>query len=176
MSDQMEKLGQLLQMLGSGALKGGSLSELCTAITVQKNEEYAEAYAESDYGGRIVLLPQCLRCTARCKAVEQGVEYVCKKCGACKIAEIIAEAERLGYMGVKILKGGAAVARLLKEVRPKAVLGVACGFEGAIGMLECERVGIAVQFVSLARDGCADTDVDLDAVFEAMGIRKRDED
>ena len=81
-------------------------------------------------------------------------------------------AEQLGYAGVKILKGGSAVAKLIEEMKPKAVLGVACNFEGALGILECERKGVIVQFVSLLRDGCADTDVELDEVFEMMEFKQ----
>ena len=171
MSDAAEKLGQLFKLLGGDALEGNSLTDLCEAVTAGKNEQHAERYARTPYTARIVLVPQCLRATGRCKAVEQAAEYVCKKCRACKIADILDEAERLGFMGVKILKGGAAVTRLLEELRPGAVLGVACSFEGTLGVLECERKGAAVQFVPLARDGCADTDVVLDTVLEAMGRR-----
>ena len=52
-----------------------------------------------------------------------------------------------------------------------AVLGVACSLEGALGSLECERAGIPVQFIPLLRDGCADTDVDLDTVLETLEFR-----
>ena len=34
--------------------------------------------------------------------------------------------------------------------------------------MECERAGAAVQFVSLSRDGCSETDVDLDEVKSVL--------
>jgi hypothetical protein len=37
-------------------------------------------------------------------------------------------------------------------------------------MLQCERVGAAVQFVPLSRDGCADTDVDIDEVMSVLAF------
>jgi hypothetical protein len=77
-------------------------------------------------------------------------------------------------MGVKILKGGSAVARHVEKMKPKAVLGLACQYEGALGIFECERLGVAVQFVPLTRDGCADTDVDLDKVLAALEMSAPD--
>ena len=93
-------------------------------------------------------------------------------CGECKVSAVVVKAESLGYIGVRILKGGSAVGRLLGELAPRAVLGVACSFEGALGMLECERKGIPAQFVPLLRDGCADTDVELDEVMELLEFKQ----
>lgn len=161
-----------MELLGGASAGGESLTDLYPAIISRKNKEYALEYSRAEYQERIVFVPQCLRSTERCAAEERAAEYVCKRCGACKIAAIIERAEELGYKEVRILKGGSAVARLLKDLRPKAVLGVACSFEGALGMLQCERLGIPVQCVSLLRDGCADTDVDLDEVLETMEFRQ----
>jgi len=168
MSDKAEKINRLFELFGAGGADSGSFPELCTAITFRKNKENALKFSQVDFSKRLILLPQCIRSTEKCKAEEKAAEYLCKKCGACKAADIISKAEELGYMGVKILKGGSAVARLIKELKPEAVIGVACSFEGALGMLECERSGIVVQFVSLLRDGCSDTDVNLVDVYETM--------
>jgi len=168
MASQAEKLNKLFELLGGQAIEGGSLAELYSAITSRKNKEHALKFSQTKYSERVILVPQCLRSTDKCAAEEHSAEYVCKKCRACKIAEVVERAEQLGYAGVKILKGGSAVAKLIEEMKPKAVLGVACNFEGALGILECERKGVIVQFVSLLRDGCADTDVELDEVFEMM--------
>ena len=145
---------------------------MCAAITSRKNKEQALPFAAVPCAERLVILPHCLRATDSCAAEERAAEYTCAKCRACKIAEITEKAEELGYLGVRILKGGSAVSAVLKEVKPRAVLGVACNFEGALGALECERMGIAVQFVALARDGCADTDVDIQEVLQALEFRQ----
>jgi hypothetical protein len=168
MGEKAGRLNKLLELLDSGPADGGSLPELCRAIASRKNKEHALDFARTPYSERMVFVPQCLRAVGRCRAEERAAEYVCGSCGECKIAAVVERAGRLGYMGVRILKGGSAVSRVLDELRPAAVLGVACGFEGAVGMLECERQGIAVQFVPLLRDGCADTDVDIGDVLDAM--------
>jgi len=157
-----------MELLGGNAPGGGSVTELCAAIASRKNKENASSFASVPYARRLVIIPHCLRATGTCLAEERAAEYACAKCHSCKIADIAEKAEALGYMGMRILKGGSAVAAMLKEAKPGAVLGVACNLEGSLGALECEGLGIPVQFVALSRDGCADTDVDLKEVIEVM--------
>ena len=159
-------------MLGANAGSGGSIADLCAAITSRKNKEHALRFSQAEYRERMVFVPQCLRSTSSCAAQERAAEYICARCHSCKIGAIVERAESLGYREVRILKGGSAIPAILKECRPAAILGVACNLEGALGTLECERFGTAIQFVSLARDGCADTDVDLDEVMETMEFRQ----
>ncbi len=134
----------------------------------KENKKNLKDYTLIPFSQRLILLPQCLRNTRKCQAEERGNQYLCKRCGACKIGKIILEAERLGYQGVYILKGGSAVQPLLKVNRPRAVLGVACQVEGEVGIKICKKNRVKVQFVSLLRDGCADTDVNLKSVVTLM--------
>jgi len=144
------------------------VAELCAAIVSRKNRENALRFLRTPYSQRVVFVPQCLRSAAKCQAEEKASEYVCRKCGACKIADIVQRAADLGYAGVRILKGGSVVPRLLEEIKPKAVVGIACSLEGALGMMACERAGAAVMCVPLLRDGCSDTDVDIAEVADAL--------
>jgi len=167
-------IARLMSLMGGAVnVEDVDFEALCRDLISRKNQEHAEAFARSDFSRRMVFLPQCIRCTAKCQAHEEGAEHVCVECGSCKAGDIVRRGADLGYLGVRILKGGSAVARLVDELKPGAVLGVACHFEGALGILECERLGIPVQCVSLLRDGCADTDVDLEEVLQLMN-RKAD--
>lgn len=164
-----KEMNELLRWIGEGPGSGGSnFDELCRAVAVRKNKENALRFAAVPFPRRIVLVPQCLRKLGECKAKETARGYECAGCMACPAGRILREASRLGYKGVFMLKGGRAIARLIAEEKPGAVVGVACDYEGALGILECERARIAVQFVRLSRDGCADTDVDLDEVMSVL--------
>ncbi len=153
----------LIEMMAANA-GAEDIDAFTDEFAARKNAENAPPFARVPYEKRILLLPQCLRSSAHCQAKEVGVLYECAHCGSCKIPEIIAEADSLGYMGVFILKGGRAVIQLISELQPGAILGVACPYEGFIGIMECERRGIPVQFVPLTKDGCADTEVDLETL------------
>lgn len=142
------------------------------ALTDKKNRQMADAFASIPYSDRVVFVPHCMRNIEKCKAKELGSYYVCAECGGCKIGNISKKSKQLGYKALYILKGGKAVKKLTEEMKPRAVLGVACYFEGVMGMEESEKHGMTVQFVPLTRDGCVDTDVNLENVFEALGTIK----
>jgi uncharacterized protein len=138
------------------------------ALTAKKNAKMADAFAAVPFGERVVFVPHCMRSIEKCKAKEMGSYYICAECGACKIGSISRKTKELGYKALYILKGGKAVKKLTAELKPKAVLGVACYFEGVMGMEESEKHGLIVQFAPLLKDGCVDTDVDLDEVFKVL--------
>ena len=138
------------------------------ALTDKKNRQMSEAFSAIPYSERIVLVPHCMRNNKRCKAKEMGSYYICVECGACKIGNISKKSKELNYKALYILKGGKAVKKLVEELKPKATLGVACHFEGVLGMQESEKHGLVVQFVPLTKDGCVDTDVNLEEVFKAL--------
>ena len=128
----------------------------------------AAKVASVPYARRLLLLPHCLRRTGRCQAREAGYQYFCADCDACPIGPIRRKAIDLGYLGVHVLKGGRAIIRLIEEQHPGAVLGVACQAEGVAGIEVCERMGVPVAFLPLSKDGCADTEVDLNACFRFL--------
>jgi len=164
-----QQVNEILRWIGEDAAGDEShFNELCRAVAVRKNKEHARRFAAVPRAERIVLLPQCLRKLGACKAVETARGYQCRECMSCPAGAIQRKAKELGYRGVFMLKGGRAVATVIAEQKPRAVVGVACAYEGALGVLACERAGAAVQFVPLERDGCSDTDVDVDEVTSVL--------
>lgn len=141
-------------------------------LTEKKNRDMERLFSATPYKERIAFVPHCLRNSEKCKAKEHGSYFICMECGACKISEISKKAKELGYKGIFILKGGRTIEKLVKEFKPEAVLGIACYFEGAQGveLLDNNEVKdkVAVQFVALSKDGCSDTDVNLDEVLKAL--------
>jgi len=149
---------------------GGNDTMIDIVSTEIRNILLKNEFAQVPFKDRIVILPQCLRsleCPARFSSVD-GAR--CVGCGKCKIFEITKKANELGYKGVYIAPGGGFVRRIIKKIKPKAVLGVACPSEVNLGMLEVSTKGIPCQGVILLKTGCVNTDVDLDLVFETMGI------
>ncbi len=127
-----------------------------------------EKFRSIPYKDRIVLLPQCLRsldCPIKFSSIE-GAQ--CAKCGRCKVVKIVKRAEDLGYKGTYIAPGGGFVKRILKKIKPSGVLGIGCAYEVNWGMLEVSSKGIPCQGVIILRDGCVETDLDMDSVFERM--------
>jgi len=133
--------------------------------TDEKNKKNIIRFQSIPSEKKIILVPQCLRNISKCKAKEFGSYYLCMKCRGCKITDIVKAAEKSGYIGVKILKGGSTVKKIISESKPEGILGVACYFEGAQGVKECEKHGICVYFYPLSKDGCESTDLELEGLL-----------
>ena len=139
-----------------------------TKFINKKNSAMAGKFKTVPVSERIVLLPHCMRSTKNCKAVDEGTHYNCMKCGCCKIAQIQKLADELGYKKVYVMKGGKAIYNILVEQKIKAVVAVACHFEGAQGIKMTDGLKVIAQFVPLLKDGCCDTDVDVEEVKKIM--------
>ena len=142
----------------------------CKKFTQEKNEKYFEKFLQIPANKRMILVPQCLRNIKKCKAKEFGSYYLCAECGGCKICKISQAAKSAGYLGLRILKGGSTVKKLVTELKPGAILGVACYFEGVQGIKECEKRKISVYFYPLSKDGCENTDLELDNLIKLLEV------
>lgn len=150
------------------SLFGGNEKMIDIVGVELRNILLEEKFRSIPYKDRIVLLPQCLRsldCPIKFSSIE-GAQ--CAKCGKCKVVKIVKRAEEMGYKGSYIAPGGGFVKRILKRIKPSGVLGIGCAYEVNWGMLEVSSRGIPCQGVIILRDGCVETDLDLDSVFEKI--------
>ncbi len=118
---------------------------------------------------RILLIPHCLRDAEACIAPIDDEGYHCQKCGACVIAQITEEAEAKGIKWFMI-GGGSHAIRIVKNARPKAVLGIACYDDAKLATEKINGYGIPTQAVLLTKAGCVNTEVDFEDVINAIAI------
>lgn len=126
---------------------------------------------------RILLLPHCLRRADTCqgKYTKEGLQ--CAACNPeCSINCLRQAALELGYKGVCVAPGGRLALKYVENNKPKAIVAVACDKEleeGVVGVSEMagkNRVRIPIVIVPLSRDGCVDTEVDLDLALEKIAL------
>ncbi len=127
-------------------------------------------FKKTKYKDRLLFVPHCLRHSKECPAEHGDFGLECKKCGRCKICKITELADKYGYKGTFIAHGGSMVYKIMKEHKPKAVLGIACYHEVMMGLDKAAEFGVPAQAVMLARDGCRDTDVNLQELEEKMTL------
>jgi len=136
-----------------------------TAILVN-NQVWRLAVEGIPYSRRLLLLPKCLR-SEQCPAALDEFGLVCEGCGGCLIDEFKRQAEQLGY-AVLVAEGSPVVMSLIETGRIEAVIGVSCMsvLEQVFPYTEAAAIpGIAVP---LLQDGCANTTVDVDWVWDAI--------
>lgn len=139
-------------------------------IVMLNNELWAPTISGIPFERRILLLPQCLRDSLNCEGEIDEFGLVCNYCGRCPISSLITEAEELGYM-VLVAEGTHIVMKLLEQGQLDAIIGVSClsVLEKAFPhMAEHAIPGIAFPLI---KDGCKDTQVDVDWVSEAIKLK-----
>jgi len=137
------------------------------AAVLVNNEAWRETVAAIPYEKRLLLLPKCLRSAKECPAQFDEIGLLCEHCGRCVIDDLKTQAERLGY-AVLVAEGSPVVMSLIETGRIEGVVGASClsVLEKVFPYMEAGAVpGLAIP---LLRDGCANTSVDLDWVWEAL--------
>ena len=137
------------------------------------NEVWREQLAAVPYDRRLLLLPKCLRDADHCEGEIDEVGLVCRHCGRCSIHDLQTEAERLGYI-VLVAEGSPVVMSLLETNQVEAVLGVSClsVLREVFPYMHAAAVpGLAVP---LLYDGCRNTAVDLDWIWDALHATSAD--
>jgi geranylgeranyl diphosphate synthase, type II len=143
-------------------------------IVLVSNAAWREAIASVPYNRRILLLPQCIRNKKECPAGMDEIGLLCEQCGKCPTGNLQAEAEKLGY-SVLIAEGTTAVTKLIENGKADAIIGVSClsVLEKAFPHMANHAIpGIAIP---LFRNGCEQTGVDLDWVYEAIRLKSNGE-
>jgi hypothetical protein len=139
------------------------------------NEMYKKDFSKVPLSNRIILLPQCLRNSQMCTAKLTPMGLKCNNCGAkCPAWQITQKGKKLGYKGTYISPGGSMAVQILKNMQPHAVVAVACYNELMDGFSRLKSEGLTkvlpIQAVWLTKDGCIDTEVNLETVFNKMEL------
>jgi len=131
------------------------------------NEVWRETVASIPYEKRLLLLPKCLRDNENCPAKFDEVGLLCEHCGRCPNDEFKTQAEQLGY-AVLVAEGSPIVMSLVKTGQVEAIIGASClpMLEKVFPYMEAGAIpGIAIP---LLYDGCVNTSVDIDWLWEAI--------
>jgi len=132
-----------------------------------------DGLARVPFDRRLLLLPQCLRDHEHCEADIDEFGLICAHCGRCSLDPLIVEAERLGYV-VLCAEGTAVVTSLFETGKIQAVVGVSClsTLEKVYPYIEAAACpGVAIP---LLNEGCSNTSVDLDWVWDALLLTSDD--
>jgi len=115
----------------------------------------------------LVLLPSCLQ-SSKCKQRITNDITECKRCGQCKIKDMIELCEKRGVRCM-VATGGRLALSMAKSDQIKGIVAVACEKElqeGMTGVFPKPVLGV----INIRPYGpCTDTDVNIEEVEEAIG-------
>ncbi len=119
----------------------------------------------------LLLLPHCLQmsdCTIR---LTHNI-YNCARCGKCKIRDLIAIADE-NRLDLFIATGGTIARRIVQDLKPGAIVAVACERDLSSGLGDTFPIPILGVWNERPAGPCFNTQVDLEAVKEAIGFFSR---
>lgn len=114
----------------------------------------------------LLLLPHCLQideCTIR---LTHNI-YNCERCGRCEIKDLIQIADE-NHLALFVATGGSLARRIVNEVKPEAVVAVACENDLSSGIVDIYPLPILGITNERPFGPCLNTRVDLAKVKEAI--------
>jgi len=114
----------------------------------------------------LLLFPSCLQRSTCPQNVVQDLSN-CKRCGKCKVTDLVALSEKYGCR-VEIASGGHLALAKVRDPGVRAVVAVACSTELRQGILASFPKAVIGVVNVWTKGPCKDTDVDLAQVERAI--------
>jgi hypothetical protein len=114
----------------------------------------------------LLLLPHCIQ-NSQCDIRLTFDVFKCKRCGKCKIRDLIELAENSG-VSIAIATGGTIARKVVKEVMPDAIVAVACERDLSSGIVDTYPLPVLGVLNERPYGPCIDTTVNLDKVQDAL--------
>lgn len=119
------------------------------------------------FNRRMLLLPQCLKNSTRCKGVMDELGLLCAECGNCNIPGFLNEAEGLGYLTV-VSEGTTIASKLVESGKVDAIIGVGCMEVLQKMFVAVNKYSVPAIGVPLLSCGCVDTTADSAWITEEL--------
>jgi hypothetical protein len=142
--------------------------ELAGFLVKMHNVMNKQAFSDVPVRERAIFVPQCLR-SAKCPARLTPEGLKCQGCGLCTIGQARQMLENLGYR-LFIVPGSSFIRRMVREYRPKAIIGVGCLSEVKEGLDMADMLGLASMGIVTIKEGCVETEVMWGEVFETAAL------
>ena len=116
----------------------------------------------------IILIPHCIQ-NHNCKLKVTNDIDNCKKCGMCKINELLKLKEKYDTK-IFIATGGTLARKVIIDNKPKAVIAVACERDLTSGVRDVKGIPVLGVFNLRPNGPCVDTNINIKEVEEAINF------
>lgn len=114
----------------------------------------------------LVLIPHCIQKSFCPHRITTNIEN-CKRCGKCSINDLIKLKEEFG-VNIRVVTGGTLARKVIKDLRPKAIVAIACERDLAGGLYEVRDLPVIAVKNKRPEGPCLNTTVDIDEVRAAI--------
>lgn len=150
-----------------GRLVGVSKEEVLKAYISSHNQITLAQKTRVPGSKLLILLPHCLQNSDCPHKITIKVDN-CKRCGKCDITEILELAERYRAQ-VRVATGGTLARKYIKEIKPQAVVAVACERDLSLGIRDISgNIPVLGVLNSCPQGPCINTTVDLIKMEQAI--------
>ena len=105
----------------------------------------------------IILIPHCIQ------------NDNCKKCGICKINDLLKLKEKYNTK-IFVATGGTLARKIIVDNKPKAVIAVACERDLTSGVREVNKIPVLGVFNARPNGPCVDTDINIKEIEDAINF------
>lgn len=120
----------------------------------------------------LLLLPHCLQLD-ECNIRLTHNIYNCERCGRCRIRDLIEMADEK-HLDLFVATGGTLARKIVTEIRPGAIVAVACERDLSGGLADTYPIPIIGISNERPCGPCLNTQVDLEKVKEAISFFSKD--
>ncbi|MCI6152394.1 MAG: DUF116 domain-containing protein [Fusobacterium perfoetens] len=113
-----------------------------------------------------ILLPHCIQDYNCCFKITSNIEN-CKRCGKCKIADLLNLKSRYN-IDIKVATGGTLARLYLKKERPNFIIAVACKRDLVTGIFDMYPMNVYGIFNIIKTSPCINTDVDISEIEKIL--------
>ena len=149
-----------------GRLMGISRERIQRSFIEINNQLVLSKTHRTNSDNLLLLLPQCIQ-NFDCDIKITGNILNCKRCGKCEIRDLIELAER-HKVKIAVATGGTLARRIIVNVRPKAIVAVACELDLTSGIKDTYPIPVMGILNQRPNGPCYNTSVDIADVKEAL--------
>ncbi|MBR2142844.1 DUF116 domain-containing protein [Anaerovibrio sp.] len=156
-------------VLGTGRVLGIDRRKIESSFVAVSNAIVANRHIRVPADRLLVVTPHCLQ-LATCPHKITRDPNNCKRCGRCNIGSLVTMAEEIGFHFF-VVTGGTLARQMVKNIRPKAVVAIACERDLTSGIQDVYPLP-TMGIMNIRPNGpCFNTKVDIDEfrkVIEAV--------
>ncbi|MCT4606404.1 MAG: DUF116 domain-containing protein [Marinisporobacter sp.] len=114
----------------------------------------------------LILLPHCLQKSSCPHKITNNINN-CKRCGLCDIDQLITLKEKY-HTNLFVATGGTLARKIIKEIKPKAIIAVACERDLSSGIMDVKRLPVIGILNERPEGPCVNTRVNLKDVEKTI--------